>query len=353
MQIRKPSIRNNKGISDVMGALLLIAVAVIAVSGIAVMVAEMQKSEMERQSNIEAVEKENIRIMSVLPTVNDSTNLFESLKITAANLNSRDSRVAYVMINDRPANNYTSTDDYNQEKNFSFYDRLRIPAGGDRIILIDFNESYRPEYNLSAEKPLKVVIVSENANYFMEICNPPKAVIKTSIETEDLGIAERDVLILDGSDSFDDGSVVGYNWSIFNSTSNLTHRFSGEKVRAALNYTGPLYVNLTVFDDSGMRGKTGIYIPENDNFNPPVRIETSQSSYVATDDIDVTVMDMHGNAMEGVSVSFVSLSGDYALSAYVDDTDAGGVASVTVDSVTTPGVLRIIAGRIFRDVQIS
>jgi len=42
----------NKGVSEVMGALMLIAVVIVAVSGIAMIVAQMQKSEMERRATL-------------------------------------------------------------------------------------------------------------------------------------------------------------------------------------------------------------------------------------------------------------------------------------------------------------
>ena len=80
--------KNNKGASEIVGALLLIAVVIIAASGIAVIVAQVQKNEMDRQSTIDAVEKENIKIMSIQPILNDTTGFLDSLNITIVNLNS-------------------------------------------------------------------------------------------------------------------------------------------------------------------------------------------------------------------------------------------------------------------------
>ena len=68
-------LRSNKGVSEVVSAMLLIAVAIVAISGIAMMVAEMQKNAAERQSNIDSVEKENLRIMSIATTLNTSADL--------------------------------------------------------------------------------------------------------------------------------------------------------------------------------------------------------------------------------------------------------------------------------------
>jgi len=345
----KNILKSNKGASEIVGALLLIAVVIVAVSGIAVIVAQVQKNEMERQSNIDAVEKENIKIMSILPVLNDTTGFLDALNVTITNLNSQDSRISTVIINDKAALNYTSTDAYNAEKLYSYTDRLSVPAGKAKVLAINFSTNYDPIYNVSPQKALKVAILTENGNIFSKMYMPPTPIIKTSIETENLGVAERDLLVLDGSDSFDDGSILSYQWNIcnsstYNSAENITLNTTGKRIRAYLKSTGPFYVWLNLTDDTNMIGISPepVKIPENKNFNPPVSMNASASGYsLSSPDIKVTVKDAQGNNMPDIDVSFISISGSYTLSKYVSKTDLSGLATTTVTGVASGGVLRI------------
>lgn len=329
-------VRNNRGVSEVVGAMLLIVVAIIAVSGVAVMVAEMQKNAAERQSNIEAIENENLKIMSIIPTLNDTDpTRFSALRINVMNLNSQESRVAAVLINGRPADNITSTDQYNTPRNFSYYDRLIIPAGQSRNIDVNFSgdaNSFANGHNVSALETLKITIFTAGANTFTRIFTPPKALIKTSIETEDIGVAQRDILLLDGSDSFDDGSITGYNWSIGNVTGNAGN-YTGRKVRVTLNQAGPFFVNLTVIDETGMRGVSeNLMIPKNERFNPPVSLSVSYTTGLPGT-LEATVKDIQGNPVPGVGVSFITMTGN------PNPTPAAGVTNSLgqVSTNVTPG----------------
>ena len=365
-----------------MGALMLIAVVIVAVSGIAMIVAQMQKSEMERQSNIDAVEKENLRIMSIQPLINPSTMLLDQLNVTVANLNSKDSRIASVMINGRNAQNWSSTDDYNNETMFSYYGRLRIPAGKNKVISLNFPGDFDGCYNVSASDSLKIEVLSENSNIFSKIYQPPTPVIKTSIETENLGIAERDILVLDGSDSFDDGSIVSYEWNIcaeetttttstsFGATTTTTsttttttslgattttttsstttttcfYITTGKKVRAYLNSTGPFYVTLKLTDDTNMIGISPepIKIPEDKNFNPAVRLIAAYN-VTAPNILEATLKDIEGNNVSGVGVSFISISGNATYFPSGGVTNSSGQVWTNVTSGS--GVVQVRSGK--------
>ena len=383
----KNILKSNKGASEIVGALLLIAVVIVAVSGIAVIVAQVQKNEMERQSNIDAVEKENIKIMSILPVLNGTTGYLDALNITITNLNAVDSRVANVIINDKAAVNYTSSNEYNEEKNYSYTDRLNVPAGKAKVLSINFSTNYDPNPNVSSQKALKVSVLTENGNMFSKMYMPPTPIIKTSIETENLGVAERDLLVLDGSESYDDGSIVSYEWNIcaeetttttstsFGATTTTTsttttttslgattttttssttsttcfYTASGKKVRAYLSSTGPFYVTLNVTDDTNMIGiSEPIKIPEDKNFNPPVRLDASFSSPILT----ANVKDSYGSGVYGSAVIFYRLSGDASLSAWSGTTNNNGEVSANLNSGS--GVIEVRSGQMNPvDIQVT
>lgn len=348
--------KNNKGASEIVGALLLIAVVIVAVSGIAVIVAQVQKNEMERQSTIDAVEKENIKIMSIKPVLNDTTGYLDALNITITNLNSVDSRITTVVINDKAALNYTSADAYDAQKInlYSYTDRLNVPAGKATVLSINFSTNYDPDPNASAQKPLKVSVLTENGNIFSKIYQPPTPVIKTSIETENLGVAERDLLVLDGSDSFDDGSVISYNWKMYSFNGadyNPTAQYSGKKVKAAINQTNDVYLDLTVSDDNDMLGVSEkVRIPYSMNFNPAVRVNASKPSYTGTETMFVSVYDVNGRPLENVTVLFIGMLGNVTVSPTSDVTDATGLAETSI--MGGAGTVEIKVGKIEKYVSV-
>ena len=178
---------------------------------------------------------------------------------------------------------------------------------------------------------------------------PPTPIIKTSIETENLGVAERDLLVLDGSDSFDDGSILSYQWDICNtttcnSTENITLSTTGKRIRAYLNSTGPFYVWLNLTDDTNMIGISPepIKIPVDKNFNPPVRLSATYTGAVPAGIIEATVKDIDGKNVSGVGVSFIRMSGNATYSPSGGVTNSSGQVSATVTD--GGGVIQVRSG---------
>ena len=58
-------IQNDSGVSVIVGTLLLILITVTAAAGLAIMVSQMQKDEMNRQSHLAAVKSEKIEILNI------------------------------------------------------------------------------------------------------------------------------------------------------------------------------------------------------------------------------------------------------------------------------------------------
>ena len=339
----KKIVLNDKGMSNVVGALMLTLVVIIAAAGFAAMLSQIQREEMKRATHILAVEGEELRIMSIYPEFNETNLRLERLDVSVLNLNSRDSYLTRVSINDEEADNFTSKIEgviYTHNSSI----KLWIPAKESRLFSVNFTSNYDPDYTVSIIKPLEITLSTDYDNFFTRVYTPPTPVIRLSIETEDIGVADRDVLILDGSDSFDDGSILGYYWLVSNGT-NLTYSVTGKKTRMILNQPGPFYVTLTVVDDTKMIGiSENITIPVNKNFNPPVSMNTSATSYTAGNPIDVTVKDINGNFMEGVAVSFIRINGDVSFSPAGDVTDSSGMASTTTN-VGTSGIIQIRSGK--------
>ena len=104
-----------ESVSVIVGTLLLILITVTAAAGLALMVSQMQKDEMNRQTHLNAVKNENITILNVAfennqtewDKVGVSPEYWSSVKLTLVNMNTDDVRIIGIAINDHYALNFT------------------------------------------------------------------------------------------------------------------------------------------------------------------------------------------------------------------------------------------------------
>ncbi|MCK9579234.1 MAG: hypothetical protein M0Q92_02145 [Methanoregula sp.] len=336
--------RNNEsGVSVIVGTLLLILITVVAAAGLALMISQMQKDEMNRQTHLAAVKNENVEIINVVFENNQTawyidgnsvtkSQKWSSVKITLVNHNIDDVKIAGIAINDRYALNYTDikTTDMRSEKSrqvYNFSHPLTIPGTKSQDVTIDFisNVSVDPDalvyypspQAFSIRDPQTIKVITSMTNVFEQILTPPNPVMKVSTDTEDFGVMQRDILILDGSESTAEKSVVTWYWSIVDAsgtsptgncadTTGLgTPEFiQGKVVRYNPATPGPLCINLTVKDDIGMSASSRYtVVPLNQRFLPASSLALD---WVAGDHVlNVTISDTANNHMTGQPVDYV------------------------------------------------
>lgn len=374
------------GVSVIVGTLLLILVAVTAVAGLALMVSQMQKDTMIRQSHQADVQSEGLKIQSIellddrnawniTPTnETDSRGNWSTLRFTLTNLNTKDSLVTGIGVKPgrsdamRYAYNYTNEGDI---YNLSRY--LTIPAAKSEVVEVSLISNFSPSaptfpvsnpLYLSGDDSVTIRVITALQNVFEVTFRPPIPAIKTQIEVEDLTVAQRSVLVLDGSDSTGDGTVVRWNWTLidgsrtfpgpgnWNDIQNLTPPVSspmyyeGKTARVTLPDSGPFQVWLRITDDKGMTGTTGpVTIPTNPGFNPPVAMFIDRFGDPL--EINVTVKDIGGSPVSNTAVSFIKITdpyGNLSLSTWSAMTDTSGNVSTTRLSGT--GTIRVISGKL-------
>ena len=310
--------KNEVAVSVIIGTLLLILITVTAAAGLALMVSQMQKDEMNRQTYLNAVKNENITILNVafennqtewnLTGVQNSQN-WSSIKLTLVNMNIGDVRVMGIAINDHYALNFTdkSRTDPNVLLRNIFSSNLTIPATGHRDVYIDFvaNASDDPtglvDYSqaqyFNVGSPLNIKVATSLTNFFETTLKQPNPVYQMSIDSENLGGVTRDDLVLDGSGSTGDNTIVVWNWTIYDGsftippgnwteTVNWTNHivggqpFTGKTVRiTALNNTPYYRGTLTVTDNVGMTTTSGYFaIPPDTQYNPPASLQLAITS---------------------------------------------------------------------------
>ncbi len=243
-------LEDESGLSVVVGTLLLIVIVVTSVSALSLMVSEAQKKEMEQRSLRAAVESENLKILSLTLNDSDGDGHWNTIIITVVNLNTEDSRVVGLNINNRNAADYTDG-----VKVYNFQNQFPVPSARSRQIFLNLTSSFTSPLNISRNDAIRVILFTSLTNQFEHVFLPPVPIIKANVVSELIGTQFYDVLFLDGSDSFDrEGTIIKYQWQVGNDTWN--QNLSGQKARMNLNLsnTGRFWINLTEEDGAGMSG---------------------------------------------------------------------------------------------------
>ncbi len=247
-------LEDESGLSVVVGTLLLILIVVASVSALSVMVSEAQKKEMDQRSLRAAVESENLKILSLALNDSDGDGYWNTIIITAVNLNTEESRIVGLNINDRNAANYTDG-----VKVYNFQNQFPVPSARSMQIFLNLTSNFTSPLNVSQKDAIRVILFTSLTNQFEHVFLPPVPIIKANVESEQIGTEFYDVLSLDGSDSFDrEGTIIDYQWLVRNGTNgtSIIGNPRGQKARMNFNLTntGKFWVELNVTDSNGILG---------------------------------------------------------------------------------------------------
>jgi hypothetical protein len=380
--------RNEDGVSVIVGTLLLILITVTAAAGLAIMVSQMQKDEMNRQSHLSAVKNEQILITGVTfesspaewdrsywPPNNTLNLSYNSVTFSLTNLNTDESRVIGISLNDVYSHNFTviadSSTPHYVPYNFSSQDPssyLTIPASGSEKIRINFtSDFYSPPQHIGQNDQVTIRVMTTLYNTFEKSFQPPNPVIQSSTETQNLGTIRRETLVLDGSRSFSPGNntLVDWSWSVQDASGTMTagtidpqgncsdtldlgppNYTQGKMVRIQPKLPGPFCVNLTVQDSIGMKKSSDyIVIPRNDLFIPPANFMVTFNRILPGSFINVTIKDLNGNPVSNAVVNYIidtNQFGNLSLDNYVGVTDTSGMNSSNVTSGI--GSVKVVSG---------
>jgi hypothetical protein len=371
---------NDEAVSVIVGTLLLILVTVIAAAGLAIMVSQLQKDEMDRQSHMAAVKSEQVQILApglandpaawnrtpFNVTASQSWKNWSSVSFTLSNLNTDDVNIIGIAVNDHYSRNFTAVTDVpgpsRVSYNVSDSDYLIIPGTGSRNVRINFTDDFSYPQYVSTGEQVRIKVITSLNNVFEKSMKPPGPVFLTKIETEDLGSMQRRVLVLDGSASTADTAVAGWNWTIVSGadtapvpgnwadSANLSVMYSqGKIVRVTPMDTGPFRISLTVTDDVGMSRTSGpVDVPADPDYVPVSNVYATRfnSSVLNHDIVNVTVKDINGNPVPGVTVNFAIGSNPYnnlMFGPYYNITDSTGIATTEISAGN--GTVKIICGK--------
>jgi flagellin-like protein len=244
----RPIIRPRKGVSEVMGALLLIVVVVVAVAVLASFVAVAEKSAQTRQTYLTSVHNDNLQITfaqftQLTPSASNTmcsgpTPCWASVTLTIRNLNTESSGLSQIEVAGFWADQWEEVDSTGNvigifgpqasSVTTTYPDlgaQMPIPARGTVFVELTFPTSTSTGVDNfppgMATDPLvtqsiTITMLSELDNFFTIVYNPPTAIAHVSIASINDQYYNRDVVSLDGSLSTaaNQTSIVSYAWNV-------------------------------------------------------------------------------------------------------------------------------------------
>ncbi|HEV2316537.1 MAG TPA: type IV pilin [Thermoplasmata archaeon] len=268
MQGRGRALRaHRRGLSEIVGALMLVLIVVVAATALAAFIASYQKQLQTEQNLTQQRALENLRAMTILPLDSASTpTQWAALNFTVVSLYVNPSVITSVSVNGNPVRNYTA---WSLNLSTGQFQSTIVGAGGELRIgpheQFNLNVStvpsaaassfYDPSVVIHTTDFVKVEIFTALLNDFKQVFIPPSAVPFINLIEAGCGSTGCVTIpVLDGSHCFQVGnaSIVSWSWSIYPDGTMA----SGEEANAA--FTAPTgtnhLVNLTVTNSDGLVG---------------------------------------------------------------------------------------------------
>jgi flagellin-like protein len=257
--------RSRRGISEIVGALMLVLIVVVAATSLAVYVAQYQKQLQSEQALTHDRALEKLAVLHVTPYLPLNSTTWYSLNFTVASLYINPSIVDEITLNDQAVKQYTVW-----ALNLTSGTFTSIVVGGGGQLTLSPNEQVNvnlttnltsPDYSfysatfvLPLTAYLKLDLFTGYQNDFTRVFIPPTAVAVVSpLETFSAGNFTT-IPVLDGSNSFQAGNASLDAWAWFVTPGPI--RASGEKAVVAFSTTpGTTYtILLAVTNTDGLLG---------------------------------------------------------------------------------------------------
>jgi flagellin-like protein len=262
--------RDERGLSEIVGTLMLVLIVVAAATTFSIFVASYQKQLQQEQSFSQQQHLESLKVLRVSPTANANGTSWATLNLTVASEYINPSTVTQIRIDDNPLKQYGTWRLSLQSGSFvsgtvGAGGQLQLDPREQMNVLVTFgNASVSSFYNANFSLPtngfIKVELFTSFQNDFQALFLPPTAIaVVTTLLTWN-GSAYVPVPVLDGSGSFQPGNATLVSWTWHVTPENLS--YSGEKAVVAFN---PAFVThnitLTVENSDDLTASETIHYP--------------------------------------------------------------------------------------------
>lgn len=254
------------GMSEIVGALMLTLVVVVAASSFAVFVSEKQKSVQEQELYNLRKSQESIQIIDFMLNYTATGAEYWDLNFTITSNHARESQVTKVTINGHVASEFyvwriNRTSANWEEEALSWSEDFKVQAKEQLYLRLNRTNLFETDVHFLNGTFVKLEVFTVLLNSFTRVFMPPDAVMSIRMESLWDGSAFRNYIVLDGSGSqAQDGAFMTmYRWDITRISDLTSQRVTGMKASYVFPTTGESYwVNLTVMDDHGLMGSDSV-----------------------------------------------------------------------------------------------
>ena len=255
---------SRRGLSEIVGALMLVLIVVAAATSFALFIASYEKTLQNQRNYTQQRALESLRVLRVTPTLNGGGTAWSQLNFTVASLYINPATVIGVSVNNNPLKQYSV---FALNTTTGLFSWATIGAGGQlalgpravvNLIVNCSNASstfsfYNGSFLVPTTSDIKIEVFTAYQNDFQALFLPPTAIgIVVPLQTW-TGSMFVTVPVLDGSASFQPGNETLVQW-IWNITPDNT-TYVGEKVVATFNGTFTLHhLLLEVVNSDGLIG---------------------------------------------------------------------------------------------------
>jgi len=299
---------------------------------------------------------------------------WESLTLTIRNLNTIESGVTQIEVGDVWMRNWTWITQANTSLGmFSPVAPLSIPAKSSVNVFVNLSV---PGASFTKNSSLTVKVISTFGNTFSTTYSTPVPVARASTASENYLITNRDVITLDGSQSYSAADTIQeYVWAVSipyvngngaqncvanafqNSTYYITAFVTGETIQytpeslfpSGLNsdcIDGPVQATLTVVDDLGfMSSSNYLILPQDQSISPPANLNliSAKCGPSMTNATTVQVNNIFGQPSPNVAVIAFGSGGVTVTGSTEVTTGPAGQATFTY-ACPSAGYLQVTAG---------
>jgi len=259
------ALRGPRGLSEIVGALMLVLIVVVAATAFSAFIASYQKQVQAQQQIAQQRSLEALTLLNAHPTLDAAHTHLDAVTFTVASLSVNPSTITGISIDHEPLKHYNTS---RLNLTTGTFDLGVVGPGGtlafgprDQVTVeVDTNPGdvggfsfYDSAFVLHTTDDVQVDLFTALENDFTRTYIPPTAIaIVTPIQTYSGGVYVT-TPVLDGTNSFQPGnaSLVAWAWSI--EPGSLTA--FGERVVEPGLASGTTYnITLTVTNSDGLLG---------------------------------------------------------------------------------------------------
>ena len=268
----RPLRSSRRGLSEIVGALMLVLIVVSAATVFAVFAAGYQKQLEAQQTAQQNRNLESLGILRATPTPASNGVDWSTVNITVASLYINPATVTEITINDDPLEQYSAV---SLNLTTGAFQSITIGAGGqlqlgprEQLNIIVNCTQGTSNYSFYASSGfvlpttdyVKIELFTALQNIFTRVFIPPTAIAFVGTIQTSNGTGFTNLPLLDGSQSFQpvNGTLIAWSWSVFPDNSSA----QGERTLFTFNPAFLVHhVTLTVTNSDGFLGTTTILYP--------------------------------------------------------------------------------------------